>query len=99
MGERGNLRGWLKRLAGGALLLAGAFGCKLPPPNLKPPEGPQELNKPPQSARFDSAVWPDKAVADDSPNRPSPFAKDDKGLPASTSAPAPGGFGSGGMPR
>jgi hypothetical protein len=58
------------------LLLVLAVGCKTPPPNLKPPIGPQELNLPPHVERYDDAKWPDACLADPNPKKPG--TKDNK---------------------
>jgi len=100
MGERDVLRDWMVRLAGGLMLLVLAFGCKLPPPNLKPPEGPQELVKPPHLPRYENPEWREEALRDDRPKR-NPLVTDDsfKGMPGGT--PGAGGMGVGtpGGPR
>ena len=64
MGLTRHLRDWGWHLAGGFLLVL-AVGCRLPPPNVRPPEPPQELNTPPDTVRYDNPDnWP-KCVMDD----------------------------------
>ena len=58
---------WARRWAGVGLLLTLAIGCKSPPPNLKPPIGPDELNKPPMVSRYDNPEWPKEVLVDANP--------------------------------
>jgi hypothetical protein len=44
-----------------ALLLALVFGCRTTPPNVKPADQPEVLNRPPQEARFDQPGLPKAA--------------------------------------
>ena len=87
MGERQLLRRWAWRLARSGILLALAIGCKLPPPNLRPPDGPEELNKPPEIARYNDVKWPKECMVD-----PNLRIKDKDDNPFKSGAPNMGGM-------
>jgi hypothetical protein len=101
MEERGLLCGWARRCAGAAMLLALAIGCRTPPPILKPPPAPEELNKPPMEARYDNPEWP-KVCTDDPNPKKAGAGKDESAFSKNGMGGVnPGGMatGSGGGPR
>ena len=50
-----------------ALMVGLLVGCRTPPPNVKPVDTPEVLNKPPQEARFDSPGMPKQAFDREDP--------------------------------
>lgn len=77
------------------------IGCKTAQPELKPPQQPEVLNKPPDEARFNSPGYPKQALANnDDPTKKwssstagTPGMMPTRGMGSPGGAGGPGGFG------
>ena len=88
---------WICNAAAG-LMLCVLVGCRTQPPNLKPPDGREELTPPPAEARFNYPSYPKEAFNNRDPLKklsPSQEIMQTKG-PSGPGAP---GFGPGGQMR
>jgi hypothetical protein len=87
-----------KRGALGAMMLAlllGTLGCRTPQPVVKPPTGPEVLNKPPVDARYNSPGMPKEAFNRDDPSKRYRELNENQVMPARGSFGGPGGGGMG----
>jgi hypothetical protein len=58
-----------RRIGALGLLLGIVVGCRTVPPNVKPDDGPEVLNKPPMEARYNAPTLPKEAFNREDPSK------------------------------
>jgi len=79
------------KLGASALLLAMVFGCRTVPPDVKPAESPEVLNRPPLEARYNSSAMPREAFNREDPSKRYRDLNDSQIMPARGSFGGPSG--------